>query len=68
MVWPFGSSAPEVAVENNISTHEMMGYGIDATMIVIIVVVIIIWRWRRNVRRLRELESVATRLATRQNV
>ena len=62
-MWPFSSSAPEVAIENNVSTHEMVGYGIDAMMIVIIIIVIIVWRWWRNVRRLRELESVAARLA-----
>lgn len=67
IMWPF-SSSPEVAVENNISNHDVVGYSIDAMMIVIVIIVILIWRWRRNVRRLRELESVATRLATRNNV
>lgn len=67
-MWPFDSAAPEVHVENNVSTHEMVGYTIDGVMIVIVIIVIIIWKWRRNVRRLKELQSVATRLARQQEV
>ena len=58
-MWPFESSAPEVAVENNISNHDVAGYAIDGFFIVVVVVVVIIWRWRRNVKRIRELEESA---------
>lgn len=67
-MWPFDSAAPEVQVENNITTHEAVGYAIDGTLIIIVIIIIIIWKWRRNVRRLKELQSVATRLAQQQNV
>ncbi|KAL9704411.1 hypothetical protein quinque_007929 [Culex quinquefasciatus] len=47
-MWPFSNSASEVAIENNVSTHEVLGYGIDVMMIIIVIIVFIIWRWRRN--------------------
>lgn len=67
-MWPFSSSYPEVSVENNISTHSMVGYTIDALLVIVIIIVIIIWRWRRNARRLKELEGAAQRLRQQQNL
>lgn len=61
-MWPFSSETPELAVENNISTQDAAGYTIDAMFI--IAIIIIVWRWRRNARRLRELESATTKLRT----
>ncbi|XP_055590870.1 uncharacterized protein LOC129742953 [Uranotaenia lowii] len=62
-MWPFTmESPPEVAVENNISTHNIVGYSVDALFIIAAIIIVIVWRWRRNARRLKQLEGAATKL------
>lgn len=60
-MWPFSDSSPEVEVENNISTHEVTGYTIDALFIIIAVIAVVLWKWRRNMNRLKSLEAATRR-------
>ena len=61
-MWPFSDSNPEVTVENNVSTHNVAGYAIDTIFVVVAILIYIAWRWRRNARRLKEVEDAARRL------
>lgn len=60
-MWPFSESSPEVTVENNISTHTVAGYTIDALFIIAVIIIVIVWRWRQNMRRIRSLEATTRR-------
>lgn len=45
----------------NITTHDIVSHSIDGAFIVIIIIVVLAWRWRRNMKRLKALESAAAR-------
>lgn len=51
-MWPFADSNSNV-----ITIHEQTGYVIDVLFVVAVVVAVIYWRWRRNARRIKELEA-----------
>lgn len=65
-MWPFEASS-DITVENEISTHEAAGYTIDGLLLLAIIIVIIIWRWRRNARRIQELEDTTRRVRLNQS-
>ena len=53
-MWPFGDSE---TVESNISVHA--SYSMDGAFIIIIVIAVVAYMWRKNTKRIRELEEAS---------
>lgn len=57
-MWPFGD---DTVVENTITMHDVASYSFDGIIVVAIIIAAIYYHWRRNARRLRQLEESARR-------
>ena len=55
-MWPFGDSE---TVESNISVHDVASYSMDGAFIIIIVIAVVAYMWRKNTKRIRELEEAS---------
>lgn len=55
-MWPISDTN-----QNVITLHEQAGYAIDVVFVVVVIMAIIYWRWRKNVKRIKELEARRTR-------